>query len=232
MDVSALCSQDVLHVLLSLQPLLQDAIQKKKTVRSWGVQGPLTWQQFHKMAGRGSYGKAGEKPRDASLFSCVYVVCVSGCCQIRSLCCAPDVSSVGRSCHRLVTSHSDAQWSVDGEVRVADNLPVNNACSLFFPPPPSTPTGTDESPEPLPVPTFLVGYEYDFVVLSPFGLPYWEKLLLDPFGSQRDIGYLVVCPDNEALLTGAKSFFRDLTAVYEVETLIGQTVLLVSASVW
>lgn len=58
-DVSALCSQDVLHVLLSLQPLLQDAIQKKKTVRSWGVQGPLTWQQFHKMAGRGSYGKFG-----------------------------------------------------------------------------------------------------------------------------------------------------------------------------
>lgn len=57
------------------------------------------------------------------------------------------------------------------------------------------------------------------MVLSPFGLPYWEKLLLDPFGSQRDIGYLVVCPDNESLLSGAKSFFRDLTAVYEVETL-------------
>lgn len=82
-----------------------------------------------------------------------------------------------------------------------------------------TPTGTDESPEPLPIPTFLVGYEYDFVVLSPFGLPYWEKLLLEPFGSQRDVGYLVVCPDNEALLSGAKTFFRDLTAVYEVETL-------------
>lgn len=87
------------------------------------------------------------------------------------------------------------------------------------PPSPLTPTGTDESPEPLPIPTFLVGYEYDFVVLSPFGLPYWEKLLLDPFGSQRDVGYLVVCPDNEALLSGAKSFFRDLTAVYEVGTL-------------
>lgn len=88
MDVSALCSQDVLHVLLALQPLLQDAIQKKKTVRSWGVQGPLTWQQFHKMAGRGSYGKAVEKLRDASLFSCIYVVCVcvSGCCQISKLC--------------------------------------------------------------------------------------------------------------------------------------------------
>lgn len=56
-DVSMQCSQDILRMLLSLQPVLQDAIQKKRTVRPWGVQGPLTWQQFHKMAGRGSYGK-------------------------------------------------------------------------------------------------------------------------------------------------------------------------------
>lgn len=55
-DMSKLFSQDVLRVLLSLQPVLQDTIQKKRSVRSWGVQGPLTWQQFHKMAGRGSYG--------------------------------------------------------------------------------------------------------------------------------------------------------------------------------
>lgn len=55
-DMSKLYSQDVLRVLLSLQPVLQDTIQKKRSVRSWGVQGPLTWQQFHKMAGRGSYG--------------------------------------------------------------------------------------------------------------------------------------------------------------------------------
>lgn len=76
--------------------------------------------------------------------------------------------------------------------------------------------GTDESPEPLPVPTFLVGYEHDFVVLSPFALPYWEKLLLDPYGSQRDVGYVVICPDVEALLRGARSFFKDLSAMYEV----------------
>lgn len=57
-DVSMQCSQDILRMLLSLQPVLQDAIQKKRTVRSWGVQGPLTWQQFHKMAGRGSYGNS------------------------------------------------------------------------------------------------------------------------------------------------------------------------------
>lgn len=58
------------------------------------------------------------------------------------------------------------------------------------------------------------------MVLSPFGLPYWEKLLLDPFGSQRDVGYLVLCPDSDALLTGAKSFFRELTAVYEVREFV------------
>lgn len=136
--------------------------------------------------------------------------------------CGPDVIFVGRSCQPLLTSHSDAQWSAFRVGRGADILPVNNTSSLHFlcltvsPSLHFTSTGTDESPEPLPIPTFLVGYEYDFVVLSPFGLPYWEKLLLDPFGSQRDIGYLVVCPDNEALLSNAKSFFRDLTAVYEV----------------
>lgn len=55
-----LSSQDVVRMLLSLQPFLQDAIQKKRTGRTWEniqhVQGPLTWQQFHKMAGRGTYG--------------------------------------------------------------------------------------------------------------------------------------------------------------------------------
>lgn len=76
--------------------------------------------------------------------------------------------------------------------------------------------GTDESPEPLPIPTFLLGYDYDFLVLSPFALPYWERLMLEPYGSQRDIAYVVLCPENEALLNGAKSFFRDLTAIYEV----------------
>lgn len=95
---------------------------------------------------------------------------------------------------------------------------ITTLCSCSLTPTTLSHLGTDESPEPLPIPTFLVGYEYDFVVLSPFCLPYWEKLLLDPFGSQRDIGYLVICPDNEALLSGAKSFFRDLTAVYEVGT--------------
>lgn len=98
---------------------------------------------------------------------------------------------------------------------LVDHFVFRNNCFLSFL---FSTTGTDESPEPLPIPTFLVGYEYDFVVLSPFGLPYWEKLLLDPFGSQRDVGYVVICPENEALLRGAKTFFKDLSAMYEVCT--------------
>lgn len=31
-----------------------------------------------------------------------------------------------------------------------------------------------------------------------------------------DVAYIVVCPENEALLGGAKTFFQDLSAVYEV----------------
>ncbi|XP_036436074.1 mediator of RNA polymerase II transcription subunit 13-like isoform X4 [Colossoma macropomum] len=134
LDISMLSSQDVVRMLLSLQPFLQDAIQKKRTGRTWEniqhVQGPLTWQQFHKMAGRGSYG-------------------------------------------------------------------------------------SEESPEPLPIPTLLVGYDRDFMALSPLALPFWEKLLLEPYGGQRDVAYLVLCPDNDPILNGARAFFQELSAVYE-----------------
>ncbi|XP_062340777.1 mediator of RNA polymerase II transcription subunit 13-like [Osmerus eperlanus] len=135
LDVSGLSSQDVLRMLLSLQPFLQDAIQKKRSGRTWDniqhVQGPLTWQQFHKMAGRGSYG-------------------------------------------------------------------------------------SEESPEPLPIPTVLLGYERDLLALSPLALPFWEKLQLEPYGGQRDVAYLVLCPDSAALLAGARAFLQDLSTVYEL----------------
>ncbi|XP_026154135.1 mediator of RNA polymerase II transcription subunit 13-like isoform X2 [Mastacembelus armatus] len=135
-DMSMLSSQDMVRMLLSLQPFLQDAIQKKRTGRTWEniqhVQGPLTWQQFHKMAGRGSYG-------------------------------------------------------------------------------------SEESPEPLPIPTVLLGYdrERDFLALSPLALPFWEKLLLEPYGGQRDVAYIVLCPNSPSLLAAAQTFFQELSAVYE-----------------
>ncbi|XP_074640708.1 mediator of RNA polymerase II transcription subunit 13-like [Tubulanus polymorphus] len=51
-------TQDMVRMLKSLQPLLQDAIQKKRTTRLWEatytITGPLTWKDFHKLAGRGA----------------------------------------------------------------------------------------------------------------------------------------------------------------------------------
>lgn len=53
------CHQDIVRLMRSLQPLLQDAIQKKCSTRLWDapytVSGPLTWRQFHRLAGRGVY---------------------------------------------------------------------------------------------------------------------------------------------------------------------------------
>lgn len=78
--------------------------------------------------------------------------------------------------------------------------------------------GSEESPEPLPVPNLLVGYDKDFLTIAPFSLPFWERLLLEPYGGQRDVGYLVLCPENPALLNGVKAFLSDLSAVYEVRS--------------
>uniref|UniRef100_A0A8B9J9X9 Mediator of RNA polymerase II transcription subunit 13 n=1 Tax=Astyanax mexicanus TaxID=7994 RepID=A0A8B9J9X9_ASTMX len=75
--------------------------------------------------------------------------------------------------------------------------------------------GSEESPEPLPIPTLLVGYDRDFLALSPLALPFWEKLLLEPYGGQRDVAYLVLCPNNDPIINGARAFFQELSAVYE-----------------
>ncbi|ESO97898.1 hypothetical protein LOTGIDRAFT_153005 [Lottia gigantea] len=51
-------SQDIVNLHKSLQPILQDAIQNKRVTRMWEhsykLQGPLTWKDFHQLAGRGS----------------------------------------------------------------------------------------------------------------------------------------------------------------------------------
>ncbi|XP_038059919.1 mediator of RNA polymerase II transcription subunit 13-like isoform X2 [Patiria miniata] len=128
---SQLSSQDIVRTLSSLQPLLQDAIQKKRTTRLWErpytVQGPLTWQVFFNLADKGS----------------------------------------------------------------------------------------SESPEPLPIPPLLVGYDRDWLSSSPYALHNWEKLLLEPYSATRDIAYVALVPDNDFILQCAKSFFREVTAVYE-----------------
>lgn len=118
------CNQDIVRVMKSLQPLLQEAIQKKCQTRLWeapsAVKGPLTWRQFHRLAGR----------------------------------------------------------------------------------------GTDDRCEPQPIPSVVVGHEKDWLSLSPYALQHWESLLLEPYSYARDVAYVVVAPDNEAVLPRVRSFFK------------------------
>nr|CAI5832401.1 unnamed protein product [Callosobruchus analis] len=116
-----------------LQPLLQEAIQKKCQTRLlWeapsAVKGPLTWRQFHRLAGR----------------------------------------------------------------------------------------GTDDRCEPQPIPSVIVGHDKDWLSLSPYALQHWESLLLEPYSYSRDIAYVVVAPDNDAVLPRVRWFFRELSTAYEM----------------
>lgn len=51
-------SQDIISHLKSLHPILQEAIQNKRVTRLWEntykLQGPISWKDFHDLAGRGT----------------------------------------------------------------------------------------------------------------------------------------------------------------------------------
>ena len=74
--------------------------------------------------------------------------------------------------------------------------------------------------EPQPIPSFVVGYDHDWLAISPHALRFWEKLFLEPYSEQKDIAYLVVCPDDEQVTDNAKIFFRELSFMYEVSVMI------------
>ena len=86
----------------------------------------------------------------------------------------------------------------------------------------------------MPIPTVLLGYdrERDFLALSPLALPFWEKLLLEPYGGQRDVAYLVLCPNSPSLLAAARAFFQELSAVYEVDLIQNQKLGKISLHIW
>lgn len=124
-------NQDIVRVMKQLQPLLQEAIQKKCTTRLWEaptVSGPLTWRQFHRLAGR----------------------------------------------------------------------------------------GTDDRCEPQPIPSLVMGREKDWITLAPYAVHLWEKLLLEPYSYSRDIAYVVVAPDHDYVLNSVRTFFKELSCMYEV----------------
>jgi len=127
------CSEDIVRVMKCLSPMLNISLHVRKGTKSTElfVDGPLTWRQFHRMAG--------------------------------------------------VTTKGN----------------------------------TDDGCEPLPIPSVTVGYEREWMSVSPFSLYYWDSLSLEPWAPPRDVAYFVVAPDNDNLLQEVKTFFKVLSNGYE-----------------
>jgi hypothetical protein len=77
--------------------------------------------------------------------------------------------------------------------------------------------------ENLPTPNVIVGYQDDWVEMSPASLYFWEKCRLGAYSPKKHVSYYVVTPKTEYLLPTVQSFFKELTCVYEVRDFIGQT---------
>lgn len=76
--------------------------------------------------------------------------------------------------------------------------------------------GNEDIAEPLPIPMLLTGHDRDWLSIAPQSLRHWEKLLLEPYSQQRNVAYVVVAPDNEFILNHVRTFFKELSSIYEV----------------
>ena len=128
------CSEDIVRVMKCLLPILNISLHVRNGTENTKltVEGPLTWRQFHRMAG--------------------------------------------------VTTKGN----------------------------------TDDGCEPLPIPSLTVGYEREWLSVSPLSLYYWDSLGLEPWAASRDVAYIVLAPDNDNILGQTRTFLRALTNGYEV----------------
>ena len=60
-----------------------------------------------------------------------------------------------------------------------------------------------------------MGYEREWMTVSPMSLYYWDSLAMEPWAPPRDVAYIVLAPDNDNLLTEVKTFFKVLSNGYE-----------------
>ncbi|XP_048479651.1 mediator of RNA polymerase II transcription subunit 13 isoform X3 [Plutella xylostella] len=75
--------------------------------------------------------------------------------------------------------------------------------------------GNEDLCEPQPVPPLLVGHDRDWISLSPYAIRHWERLSLEPYAFARDVAYVVLAPDGDALTEPLRTFFRELSTSYE-----------------
>lgn len=96
--------------------------------------------------------------------------------------------------------------------------------------------------QPLPIKSVVVGYDHEWLSVSPLALSSWvsvflsiqerrvlceyvllylqDKLLFEPYAMRKSIVYLVVIPSSitnaSSLTVPLKKYFRDLSIVYKV----------------
>lgn len=70
--------------------------------------------------------------------------------------------------------------------------------------------------EPQPIPSIIVGHEKEWLSVSPFAIQYWDQLMLEPYSYTRDVAYIVITPDNDYVVDEAKTFFKELSTMYEM----------------
>ena len=83
----------------------------------------------------------------------------------------------------------------------------------------TTKGNTDDGCEPLPIPSLMVGFEREWLSVSPLSLYYWDNLNFEPWGASRDVAYIVLAPDNDTMLADVRVFLRALTNGYEVNNI-------------
>lgn len=78
----------------------------------------------------------------------------------------------------------------------------------------------EDQKEALPIPSWIVGLDKERLLISPTAWSQWEVLAMEPYGSKRDVAYIVLAPDNDYMLHQVKAFFRDFSKTYEVRARI------------
>jgi hypothetical protein len=69
--------------------------------------------------------------------------------------------------------------------------------------------------QPLSVPSVVVGYEDDWISVSPFALALWEKLSLEPFSAGKAVEYVALAPATPLIASRLRLFLKELSSVYE-----------------
>lgn len=66
------------------------------------------------------------------------------------------------------------------------------------------------------MPSLLVGYKEEWLVIPPSGMKFWEKAQLEAYAPKKNISYYAICPNHELLAIQVPDYLKELSCIYEV----------------